>query len=187
MSSWYASFCTDHLLPGAHTSRSAQSSSNCSSARTAFLNASMGTWVDVTGAVRSFNGRTSNELNSSVPLSEKSEETWKEFMSNRGLSYNGRSVVEIRPRNKAQHAEKNAGRKHTSGTQSVHAMSQHAERPWHNIGLAQPSFLGSAPSLCRSKNPTWTWWARAWVRPCTAATWMARPRSSSSTTHFGRP
>lgn len=108
MSFRYASFWIDHLLPGAHTSRSAESISSCSEASTAFLNASTGTCVAVTGAVRSSSGRTSNELVSNVPLSEKREER-EEFMTKGLLSYNGRPVVEICPR--------------------LHALGQTEERP----------------------------------------------------------
>ncbi len=133
MSFLYASFWADHLLPGAHTSRSAESSSSCSSASTAFLNASIGTCVAVTGAVRSSSGRTSNELYSNVPSSEKREER-EEFMSNRFLSYNGRSVVEICPRYQTQRAREKAGQKDTSRSLSLQAMGQPEERPWHNYG-----------------------------------------------------
>lgn len=137
MSFLYASFWADHLLPGAHTSRSAESSSSCSRASTAFRNVSIGTWVAVTDAVRSSSGRTSNELDSNVPSSEKREE----FMSNRFLSYYGRSVVEILPRHKAQRGREKAGQKHTSRTQSVHVMGQPEERPWHNSRLLQAALV----------------------------------------------
>lgn len=53
------------------------------------------------------------------------------------VSSNGRSVVVIRPRHKAQRLIEKAGQKHTSRSQSLHAMGQPEERPWHNIGLPQ--------------------------------------------------
>ena len=46
-------------------------------------------------------------------------------------------VVEVRLRYKAQRGTEKAGREHTSRSQSLHAMGQPEERPWHNIGLPQ--------------------------------------------------
>jgi len=73
-----------------------------------------------------------------------------------GLSYNGRSVVEIRARHKAPRGREKAGQIHTARSQSLHAMGQPEERPALNNGYAQrpanairPPHKGAAHSLER--------------------------------------
>jgi len=50
-------------------------------------------------------------------------------------------VVEVRPRYKAQRGTEKAGREHTSRSQSLHAMGQPEERPWHNSRLLQAALV----------------------------------------------